>query len=82
MNVEIPNPYFNDGSTPTNLKDDYTVIINNVLVEISQLSNYEFTSGITTISFAFGSNYISDQDSVVVLSFSYDRIITDVAFSF
>ena len=74
--------YFSDGSTPTNLKNDYTVIINNVSIEIDQLSNYEFTVGESIILFSFGSSYISNQDSVVSLTFISDQIIPDVASSF
>jgi hypothetical protein len=73
---------FNDGSTPTNLKNDYTVIINNVSIEIDQLSNYEFVVGESIVLFSFGSSYISNQDSVVSLTFILDQIIPDVAFSF
>ncbi|WP_264229559.1 hypothetical protein [Acholeplasma laidlawii] len=74
--------YFNDGSTPTNLKNDYIVIINNVSIEIDQLSNYEFVVGESIVLFTFGSSYISNQDSVVSLTFTLDQIIPDVAFSF
>lgn len=73
---------FNDGSNLINHKDDYIVIINNVPVEINQLSNYEFTVGESIILFSFGNNYISNKDSVASLTFLFDQIIPDAAFSF
>jgi hypothetical protein len=73
---------FNDGSNLINHKDEYIVIINNVPVEINQLSNYEFVVGESIVLFSFGNNYISNQDSVVSLTFILDQIIPDVAFSF
>ncbi|WP_264230042.1 hypothetical protein [Acholeplasma laidlawii] len=74
--------YFNEESAPTNLKKDYTVIINNVSIEIDQLSNYEFTVGESIILFSFDSNYISNENSEVSLSFIYARIIPNAVFSF
>lgn len=74
--------YFNEESAPINLKKDYTVIINNVSIEIDQLSNYEFTVGESIILFSFDSNYISNENSEVSLSFIYARIIPNAVFSF
>lgn len=80
--TEIELRTFNDGSNLINHKNDYIVIINDIPVEINQLSNYEFTVGESIILFSFGSSYISNQDSVVSLTFLLDQIIPDVAFSF
>lgn len=56
--------------------------VNEVSIEIDRLSDFKFTSRITTMSLTFGSSYIGDQGSVVLLSFIYDRIMPDAAFSF
>lgn len=79
--IGITLRYFNDHSTPTNLREDYTIIINDIPVEINQLSDYVFTIGESIISFSFGSNFVSEKDDVVSLSFTYDKIIPYANFS-